>query len=55
MSKKLLLDKINIEGIRGFDVYKREGGYRGVDKALKMAPADITEEVKIFTSVSKEL
>jgi len=46
MVKKLLLDKIGVQGIRGFDVYKREGGYRSVDKAFKMAPADITEEVK---------
>src|SRR4028118_79469 len=46
MSVKLLLDKANVEGIRSFDVYKREGGYRSVEKALKMSPADIVEEVK---------
>ena len=46
MSKKLLLDKANVPGIRGYEVYRREGGYRSVEKALKMSPADIVEEVK---------
>lgn len=46
MKKKLLLDKINVEGIRNYDVYRREGGYRSVEKALKMQPAEIVEEVK---------
>lgn len=44
--KKLLLDKVHVPGIRSFEVYRREGGYRSVEKALKMAPADIVEEVK---------
>lgn len=46
MSKKLLLDKIHIEGIKSFDVYRREGGYKSVEKAFKMQPNDIVEEVK---------
>src|SRR5688572_26944322 len=46
MGRKLLLEKDHIENIRLYDVYRREGGYRSVEKALKMAPADITEEVK---------
>ena len=46
MSKKILLDKAHIEGIRTFDVYRREGGYRSVEKAFKMQPNDIVEEVK---------
>jgi NADH-quinone oxidoreductase subunit F len=46
MSKKILLDKVHIEGIRYFDVYRREGGYRSVEKALKMTPEEVTEEVK---------
>ncbi len=46
MSKKLLLEKAHIEGIRHFDVYRREGGYAAVEKALKMDPAAIVEEVK---------
>src|SRR5688500_18816752 len=46
MGRKLLLEKAHVEGIRGFDVYRREGGYRSVEKAFKMAPADIVEEIK---------
>ena len=47
MAIKLLLDKAGVEGIRGYDVYRREGGYRSVEKALKtMAPEQVTEEVK---------
>jgi NADH-quinone oxidoreductase subunit F len=47
MSVKLLLAKAHVEGIRGFDVYRREGGYQSVEKALKhMSPDSITEEVK---------
>jgi NADH-quinone oxidoreductase subunit F len=46
MGRKLLLDKENIEGIRNFDVYRKHGGYAAVEKAFKMAPADIVEEVK---------
>lgn len=46
MSKKLLLDKINVEGIKTFEVYRREGGYKSVKKALQMKPGDIVEEVK---------
>jgi NADH-quinone oxidoreductase subunit F len=47
MSRKLLLDKVNIPGIRGFDVYRRENGYQSVEKALKqMTPDQVTDEVK---------
>ncbi len=46
MSKKLLLDKIDVPGIKSFEVYRREGGYKSVEKALKMQPNDIVEEVK---------
>ena len=47
MSIKLLLEKAHVEGIRYFDVYRREGGYRSVEKALKeMGPEAIVEEVK---------
>src|SRR5205809_2811196 len=44
--RKLLLEKAHVEGIRGFGVYRREGGYRSVEKALKMSPEEIVEEVK---------
>ncbi len=47
MGRKLLLEKAHVEGIRYFDTYRREGGYRSVEKALKtMSPEGITEEVK---------
>src|SRR6266571_4477935 len=46
MGRKLLLDKAHVENIRSYDVYRREGGYRSVEKALKMAPDAVTEEVK---------
>ena len=46
MSKKLLLKDAHIEGIRYFDVYRKQGGYEAAEKALKMKPEEITEEVK---------
>ena len=47
MGIKLLLEKAHVENIRLYDVYRREGGYRSVEKALKtMAPDAVTEEVK---------
>jgi len=46
-SRKLLIDKVNVPGIRGFEVYRREGGYQSVEKALKtMTPDQVTDEVK---------
>jgi NADH-quinone oxidoreductase subunit F len=46
MSQKILLDKINAEGIKSLEGYRKNGGYASVQKALKMAPADLVEEVK---------
>ena len=47
MGVKLLLDKANVPGIRTYEVYRREGGYLSVEKALKeMNPESIVEEVK---------
>lgn len=47
MGKKLLLDKIGVAGIQGYEVYRREGGYKAVEKALKeMTEAQIVDEVK---------
>jgi NADH-quinone oxidoreductase subunit F len=46
MGKKILLEKEHIEGIRFYDTYRKNGGYQAAEKALKMAPADIVEEVK---------
>jgi len=48
MGRKLLLDKIGIEGIRYYDSYRKNGGYASVEKALKtMSPEKITEEIKV--------
>jgi NADH-quinone oxidoreductase subunit F len=48
MSRKLLLDKIHIEGIRYYETYRKHGGYRSVEKALKtMTPDEVTDEVKV--------
>lgn len=47
MSKKILLDKINVPGIKTYEVYRKEGGYASVEKALKaMTPDEVVEEVK---------
>jgi NADH-quinone oxidoreductase subunit F len=47
MAKKLLLEKAHVEGIRTYEVYRREGGYRSVEKAIKtMTPDEVVEEVK---------
>ena len=47
MGRKLLLDKAHVPGIRGYEVYRREGGYASVEKALKnMTPDQVTDEVK---------
>ena len=46
MGKKLLLDKVHIAGIQSYEVYRREGGYASVEKALTMEQATIVEEVK---------
>jgi NADH-quinone oxidoreductase subunit F len=47
MGRKILLDKINVPGIRTYEVYRKEGGYASVEKALKkMTPDEVVEEVK---------
>ena len=42
----MLLDKVGIEGIRYYDAYRKNGGYAAVEKAFKMTPDQVTEEVK---------
>lgn len=46
MGKKILLEHVNVPGIETYQVFRQHGGYRSVEKALKMAPNDIVEEVK---------
>ena len=46
-NRKLLLENVHIPGIETFDIYRKNGGYRSVEKALKsMTPDEIVEEVK---------
>ena len=46
-NRKLLLENVHIPGIETFDIYRKKGGYRSVEKALKsMTPDEIVEEVK---------
>jgi NADH-quinone oxidoreductase subunit F len=46
MREKIIIRKSTCGRDPSFDVYSSEGGYRSVEKALKMQPADIVEEVK---------
>jgi NADH-quinone oxidoreductase subunit F len=47
MGRKLLTEHINVEGIDTLEVYRKHGGYRSVEKALKtMTPDEVVEEVK---------
>jgi NADH-quinone oxidoreductase subunit F len=46
MGRKLLINNAQVPGIQTYEVYRREGGYRSVEKALKMAPEEVVEEVK---------
>lgn len=47
MATKILTENINVPGIETFDVYRQQGGYTAVEKALKtMTPDEIVEEVK---------
>lgn len=47
MARKLLLEHDDVPGIETFEVYRKLGGYRSVEKALKtMSPEQIVEEVQ---------
>ena len=47
MERKIILEHIEVEGIRSFEVYRKNGGYKSVEKALKtLTPEQIVEEVK---------
>ena len=46
MAAKLLLENAHVEGIRYYEAYRKTGGYRAVEKALKMTPDELVEEVK---------
>ena len=46
MGRKLLTEHVNVEGIETLAVYRKHGGYRALEKALKMTPEEVVEEVK---------
>lgn len=47
MERKIILEHIEVEGIRHIDAYLQHGGYASVEKALKtLTPDQIVEEVK---------
>lgn len=46
LGMKLLLENAHVEGIRYYEAYRKTGGYRAVEKALKMTPDELVEEVK---------
>ncbi len=47
MGKKLLLEHIDVPGIQTYEVYRKMGGYKSVEKALASnSPDGIVEEVK---------
>ncbi|KAA9340951.1 NADH-quinone oxidoreductase subunit NuoF [Adhaeribacter soli] len=47
MGLKILTEHINVPGINTYETYRKMGGYRSVEKALKtMTPEEVVEEVK---------
>jgi NADH-quinone oxidoreductase subunit F len=47
MAKKILTEHINVPGIETYEVYRKQGGYTAVEKALKtMTSEEVVEEAK---------
>jgi len=46
MSRQILINDLDKEGINTLAGYKAQGGYSSLEKALKMKPEEIVEEVK---------
>lgn len=47
MARKILTEHINVPGIETFEVYRKQGGYTAVEKAIKtMTPEEVVEEAK---------
>lgn len=47
MGQKILFENLNVEGIQSYEVYRKNGGYTAVEKALKtLTPDEVTEMVK---------
>lgn len=47
MERKIILEHIEVEGIRSLEVYRQNGGYKSIEKALKTMTGDeVIQEVK---------
>jgi NADH-quinone oxidoreductase subunit F len=47
MARKILTEHINVPGIETFDVYRKQGGYTAVEKAIKtMTPEEVVKKRK---------
>lgn len=46
MERRILLQHVDVPGIETYSVYRSKGGYAAVEKAFKMAPEAIVDEVK---------
>ncbi|MBI2257335.1 MAG: NADH-quinone oxidoreductase subunit NuoF [Flavobacteriia bacterium] len=47
MGRRILLEHDNVSGIETYEVYRKQGGYRSVEKAIKkMSPEQVVEEVQ---------
>jgi NADH-quinone oxidoreductase subunit F len=46
MGRKPLTEHIHVEGIDTLEVYRKHGGYRSVEKALKTMTPEVVEEVE---------
>jgi len=48
MGRRIILEHIDLPGIRTFDVFRSVGGYSSVEKVLKgLPPDDVTKEIRI--------
>lgn len=48
MSRKILLEKINVPGIQEYETYRKNGGYASVEKVLRsMTPGEVMEQIKV--------
>ena len=46
MARKILTQHIEVPGIETIEVFRQHGGYSSLEKALRMNPDDVVEEVK---------
>jgi NADH-quinone oxidoreductase subunit F len=46
MGRKLLFEHINTPDLHKIEVYQQKGGYKALEKALKLTPDEVVDEVK---------